>query len=158
MLAIDVVLIVIITFLTLIGIKQGFIKTLGSLVGLVVGVILSGIILGYLQVQYEILAQPVVSIIAFIGISIVVSWLIGWLFSIIEGMKKVLSIIPFVNSANHLLGGILGLLEGVFLVLAIGFVLTNFFPEGDLQNAALNSAVLDQVDIGYGLIGLILPG
>lgn len=153
----DLILIGVLIAFTAYGFVQGFIKTLGGIVGLIVGFIVAGIILGFLQVQYDILAQPVVSTIAFLVISLILSKIISWLFGILEGLKNMAKIIPFVGLTNQILGGVLGLLEAALLVMGAGFVMTRVLPDGPIKDYAFESEVLDFFEFGYGIIGAIIP-
>lgn len=99
------------------GFWSGFIRTLGSIVGLFLGVAaashyyekFSGIFKFFLLAGMSQFS-------AFILITIVVSKLTGVVFWIIDKLFRIVSIIPFLKTFNRLLGAILGFAEGVLVV------------------------------------------
>lgn len=106
--------------------KDGFVQTLGRLVGSILGIIAGK--MWYVQLASFLtpfFPSGWARLIAFILIFIVASRLVGFVFKIVDGVYKVLSFIPFLKSINALLGAVLGLLEGFVLMgAAIWLVMT----------------------------------
>lgn len=109
------------------GMKDGFIETLGRIVGAVVGFIAA-----------RAWSLPVASflgalvpldwsrLIAFIFIFLVITRLIGYAFQLLDGAFRILSVLPFLKSINSLLGAVLGLVEGLILVGGVIYLVTTF--------------------------------
>lgn len=109
------------------GMKDGFIETLGRLVGAV---------LGFLAARAW--SLPVASflgafvplgwsrLIAFIVIFLVITRLVGFGFQLVDGAFRILSVLPFLKSINSLLGAALGFIEGLILVGGVIYLVTTF--------------------------------
>ena len=63
-----------------------------------------------------------------------------------------MSIIPFVAGINKLAGGILGFIEAVAVIAAIGYAATTYLSEGGVQEAILGSQVIDWLSIAISTI------
>lgn len=120
---IDVVLLIILSGFVFYGLFFGFIRTIGSLVGLVIGAVIAsrfylavyGLIDG-LFIGFDNLGKVLVFVILFSFIHHMVG--IGFFF--IDRVFNILSIIPFLKSFNRLGGALLGVFIGS---LSIGLVL-----------------------------------
>ncbi len=109
------------------GLKDGFVQTLGRLVGAVLGIIAGRM----WSLQLSAFLSPFMPagwarLIAFILIFLVATRLVGFAFKIVDGVYKVLSFIPFLKSINALLGAILGLLEGFMMMGAAIWLVVTF--------------------------------
>lgn len=119
---VDMVLIVLVGGFALSGLFFGFFRTLGTLVGTIVAAIFTGRVIDLLHGSFGFLfgggefARVIIYLIVFVLISRLIGlafWLVGKIFGIVRWL-------PFVKSIDHLLGGLLGFIEGIILV---GFVL-----------------------------------
>ncbi len=156
----DLVLLAIAAFFILSGLYQGFIRTAGSLVGLIGGVIIASIGIDWLSGIINLADHPGWTITIFLIILVICAQIIGWVFYLADRAWKIISIIPFLSSINKLLGGILGLIEAVAVIAAIGYAATTYLSEGGVQTAILESQVMDWLSIAVGIItwivGLVL--
>lgn len=109
------------------GWKDGFIHTLGRLVGAVIGF--------FLAKSWSLALANVLTIVmpfgwarffGFLIVFLVVSRLVGYLFSFVETIFDLLSFIPFLKTINRILGGILGFVEGIFFLGASLWIVTHF--------------------------------
>ena len=139
----DIVLIAIAALFILAGLYHGFIRTLGSLVGLVGGIFLAIFGIQWLNTIWPISDYQIVQIIAFVLILAIASQLIGWIFELLDRAYKLLTIIPFISGINKLLGGILGVLEAFVILSGVIYYTTNQLSDGWLKDAILNSQVVD---------------
>lgn len=99
------------------GFWSGFIRTLGSIVGLFLGVAIASHYYEKFANFFKFLLLAGVSqFSAFVVIIIVVSKLTGVVFWVIDKLFKIASIIPFLKTFNRLLGAILGFAEGILIV------------------------------------------
>lgn len=116
---IDIILIILIAAFAVHGLWFGFIRTLGNGVGLIVGAIVAsqytGTAVDYLGFLFA-GNTTVAGIVLFLLILLITQRLVGFVFWIIDRFFGFLKWLPFVGFINRLLGGILGLAEGLVLV------------------------------------------
>ena len=140
----DFTLFVILGGFVLFGLWFGFIHTLGSLVGSVIGAFVASHFYGPIAQWVALLAgghENLVKVIVFILLFLLVNRLVGFAFWIAEKIFHILTIIPFLSSINRLLGGILGLIEGVLMVGITLFFISKFPIYELVTNALANSKV-----------------
>lgn len=127
----DVLLVIIVFGFAFAGFFFGLIHTLGSLVGTIAGFILASkfapTLSGWLSVIFG--ESGVVRIVSFILIVLVASRLVGFLFWLVQKVFDVISIVPFLKSANRFLGAILGLAEGMIVTGAALYYATSVIPD-----------------------------
>ena len=140
----DFTLFVILGGFVLFGLWFGFIHTLGSLVGSVIGAFVASHFYGPIAQWITLLVgghENLVKVIVFILLFLLINRLVGFAFWIAEKIFHILTVIPFLSSINRLLGGILGLIEGVLMV-GITLFFVSKFPVYELvTNALANSKV-----------------
>jgi len=128
MVIIDIVLLVIMAGFIFYGLFFGFIRTLGSLVGVVVGLWFT---LNYYLLVFDWIKNlffghtTLGKVLTFIILFTIINRLIGFIFVVLDRSFDLLSIIPFLKTINRLAGGVLGFIEGglvlgVILVIATG--------------------------------------
>ena len=139
----DLALIAIAALFLLAGLYHGFIRTLGSLVGLVGGIFLAIFGIQWLNTIWPISDYPVAQVIVFVAILAIASQLIAWIFELLDRAYKLLTIIPFVSGINKLLGGILGILEAFVVLSGVIYYTTNELTDGWLKEAILDSQVVE---------------
>jgi uncharacterized membrane protein required for colicin V production len=143
----------------LFGLWFGFIHALGSLLGTVVGALIAGRL-------YEPIASwissatswdaNVLRVVCFLVIFVVVNRTLGLLLYVVERIFRFLSIIPFVRTIDRLLGGILGFLEGVF-VLGLTLYVASRIVTGPLAAAIPGSSVASWLMQTAGVLVPLLP-
>lgn len=125
---VDLILILILLGFLARGWKHGFVDSLGEFLGAIVAFLVAR----WLSVP---LTTPIVLLmpdhpglarfIAFLIVFLIVVKLIGWLFSIVASLLKIVTSLPIISLINKILGGILGALTGVvFVGSAVYLVLT----------------------------------
>ncbi|HLC99466.1 MAG TPA: CvpA family protein [Patescibacteria group bacterium] len=99
------------------GFWGGFVRTLGSLVGLFIGVAVASHyyekFAGYFRFFF-LAGMSTVS--SFFFIVVIISKLTGFVFWIVDKIFKIFYVIPFVKMFNKLLGALLGFAEGALLI------------------------------------------
>lgn len=125
----DIILLIILGGFTLFGLWFGFLHAIGSLIGTVVGAFVA-------SHYYEPISNwtlsvtggnpNIVKFIVFIIIFIIANRLVGFVFWLIEKIFSILKIIPFLSTINRLLGGLLGLFEGVLVIGLTLFFISKF--------------------------------
>ncbi|TAL20546.1 CvpA family protein [Patescibacteria group bacterium] len=137
----DFILLVLLAGFVLFGLWFGFVHSLGALLGTIVGAMVAGRL-------YEPVAawtqgiipwdQNILRVVAFLILFVVINRLVGLVFYVIERVFKFLSIIPFLSTIDHILGAVLGFIEGV-IVLGLTLYVANKFPVGPLA-AMINAS------------------
>ena len=131
----DIVLIIILAGCALRGLTTGLIKTIGSFVGLIGGAFLASHF--YLQF-FDLIAKwfggynNLGKVVCFIIIFVITSWVIHFIFVILDKTYDLLSVIPFLKSVNRLAGAILGLLVGALVLGLLFYLFDKYFPVGTM--------------------------
>lgn len=135
----DIVVIIIIIGFGLAGLWFGLVQTFGSLVGTVAGVYLA---FRYYSPVAEWLMRTtgwqgnIARIVVFVIAFILINRLIGLAFWLINKILKIVTELPFIHSADHMLGLVFGLIEGA-MVVGVSLYFISRFPLGDKFMAAL---------------------
>ncbi len=154
----DIILLVILAGFVFNGLSKGLIKLLGNIVGLIVGAFVASRF--YLQFYAwsqnlfggrENLGKVVAFIIVFIAVTVAVDFI----FSILEKVFNLISIIPFTKLINRLLGAALGLLEGSLFIGLILFVASRYAWLGSLFGDHLASSQV--APLLLKVVNLVLP-
>lgn len=133
MLLTDIVLIIALLGFIGAGTKDGFVHTLGRLIGAVVGFLFAKAwFLSLASIFGLILPLSWARVVAFLLIFLFINRLVGMLFKLVDGAFSILSILPFLKSINALLGGILGFVEGVVLLGGAIYLILTFSLEPHL--------------------------
>ena len=146
----DIVLIVSLVIPTFLGLRQGLIKAVLSLAGLIVGVILAGIfyeaLAGLLTfIPTVAIANIVAFIIILVGIMLIAA--------ILAQLLKVIISAVMLGWVNHLGGAIFGFLMGAVLWSAILATWVKFFGAGIVTESLIAAVLLDK----FPLIMALLP-
>ncbi|MCK4745267.1 CvpA family protein [Candidatus Parcubacteria bacterium] len=144
----DVILLAVLTIFTVWGFFFGFIQSFGSLAGLVLGVLIANkyylILTGW--IGFIPVGETAIKIIAFFTILILISKLTGFAFYFIDKFFHLISIIPFLKTINRILGGILGLAEGLLIVSVFLYIIHNYsinvLPAEMLSDSKLTPVLL----------------
>lgn len=136
---IDLTLVVLVMVFVIFGLYFGLIHTLGSLIGALIAVVGAGYSLAYAVDWLSTFMNvgPVFTVVIFIVLFLIISRLIGFVFWVIERAVGILTKLPFISSLDHLLGGILGFLEGLIATGVLIHVALTYLPHGAFT-AALN--------------------
>ena len=84
-------------------------------------------------------SEVLANVIGFLLVFIIVNRAIAFLFWLIDKIFNIIAIIPFLKTFNRLLGGLLGLVEGLLFIGIIIFFLTLVPFTGGLQDSVKNS-------------------
>ncbi len=101
------------------GYRRGFILTIGQLIGITVGFVLARLWSPFVLSRVTMLVPqyPAIAyLVSFIGVFIVMDRAVAFLFQLVHVVFKILTIIPFLETINRLLGALLGLLTGVVFI------------------------------------------
>jgi len=143
---VDVIILAIVVAFTVVGFSLGFVSSLGTLVGAIGGIFVASHIAPQISAAFG--GSQIATVVLFVILYLIVSRLIGLLFWFVDRTFKILSIIPFVKPINHLLGGVLGFLEGLLLMAATAYFAKQILP------MAMVVQVIDSSKVATSLIGL----
>lgn len=127
----DIILVIILAGFLWYGFFFGLIRLIGDLLGLIAGAFVAS---RFYIPLYELLdrflpgSPGIGKVIVFVVIFGIASRLVSWLFMLLEQGFNLISIIPFLKSANRLLGVVLGLVEGVLILGIIAYLLQKHLP------------------------------
>ncbi len=127
----DIVIIVVVALFALSGLRSGFIKTLGSLLGTILGVYIAGHYYAPLTdilVTFTGWSPNFIRIVVFLLLFVISNRLIGLLFWFINKAVGIITRLPFLSTIDHILGGIVGFVEGVLVVGIAIFFITRYPP------------------------------
>lgn len=136
----DIALLVILLIFVGNGLAKGLIRLLGQVVGLIVAAyIASHFYLTFYQWGQDIVnwSEGTEKFLSFLIVFVLVTSIIGIVFTIIEKIFNLISIIPFTKTINRLLGGALGLFEGSLALGLILFVAVRYAWIGGLFGSQL---------------------
>lgn len=157
----DIVLILIVAGFVFYGLSKGMIRLLGNLVGLIIGAfVASHFYLIFFEWGKHLLSghENIGKIIAFVVVFVVAAKVTDWVFIWIEKLFNLISFIPFTKFLNHLLGGILGLVEGGLFLGLIIFVSSRYAVIGSLfGNQLITSKVAPSLLKTVDIIMPVLP-
>ena len=125
----DISLLIVIGVFGLFGLWFGFVHTVGSLLGTVLGVYLATRYYGpvaewlmHVTGWQENTARVIMFIIAFI----LINRLVGIVFWFVDKSLQIVTKMPFISSVNHILGLLLGVVEGVITIGVILFFIEKY--------------------------------
>jgi membrane protein required for colicin V production len=145
----DIILLIALVIPTFIGLKQGLIKAVLSLVGLIVGVILAGAFYEQLARVFGFIDNPdIANVVAYILILVVVLILAAVAAKLLKAFIKIV-MLGWVNSAG---GAIFGFLIGAIFMGAILATLVKFFGPEMLSKSFIVKFLLDIFPLVLGLL------
>ncbi len=138
---VDIIFAVLALLLCLQGWHKGFVKMAGSLVALVVAVSIATWGVAWIEsvTGWHFSGNPVVFVVVFLLLTLILTRLMGFVITLLDLARKVLSIIPGIGMLNSILGFLVGAIEAGMVALAIAFATVNFFPQSDIRNAFVQS-------------------
>ncbi len=127
MLLVDVILILLLLGFAGAGAKDGFVHTLGRLLGAIVAFLAARAWSAKISWLFAIvMPQGWARLVAFILIFILITRLAGWVFKLIDGLFQIIKLLPFIKSIDKLLGAILGFGEGFIMLGGAIYLITAF--------------------------------
>lgn len=140
------------------GVKDGFIHALGRLIGSILGFVaasawsvkMAGALSIFMPIGWA-------RFLSFLVIFILITRLAGLAFALVDGVFRVISILPFLKSINNLLGGILGFFEGTILIGGAIYLVVTFKLIPSLAALFARSTVASWINtVFHALLGLLL--
>lgn len=147
----DIVVVIILAGFIWYGFFFGFIQVVGNLAGLIVGSYLASRL--YIPIfswldPFIPGSSVTLKIIIFIICFALFSRLVNWAFLLLEQAFNIISIIPFLKTANRVLGLLFGLAEGIFILGIIAYLADRHLPSTTflshwLSNSSLAPRLVD---------------
>lgn len=158
MLIVDLVLAFILLGFVGMGLKDGFVHTLGRFIGSILGFIAARAWSIYLVGIFGIfMPAGWARIIAFILIFVLITRVVGMAFKLVDGVFEIIKILPFLKSIDKLLGAILGTVEGVIMLGGVIYLVLTFHLSPTLINWFAGSHVAVWVEsVFHTLLGILL--
>lgn len=131
MILVDIVLFLIILSFIGRGYRNGFVESLGELVGAVIAFLAARFFApGFGQIL--VLLMPgrlgLAQFVGFVLVFVVVLRLIGWLFTLADSLLKIITSLPIISSLDKVIGAVLGVFTGIVFVGSVTYtVLTLHF-------------------------------
>ena len=158
MLIVDIVLLLLLLGFVGAGLKDGFVHTLGRLIGAVVGFVAARAwSLKLATIFAFFMPSAWAKLLAFILIFIFITRVVGLAFKLVDGVFEILSILPFLKSVNRLLGAILGFLEGFIILGGAIYVILGFKLEPHLVTWLSTSKIAPWIlGVFHSVLGILL--
>lgn len=158
MLIVDLVLIFLLLAYIGMGLKDGFVSTLGRFLGAILGFLAArawsiwlATILGFFM------PAGWARLIAFILIFILITRLFGFVFKFVDGVFQILKLLPFLKSIDKFLGAFLGFIEGLILLGGAIYLVLTFKLSPTLITWATSSSVAVWIyKIFHAVLGMLI--
>ena len=150
MLLLNIILVIALLGFVGTGLKDGFIHTLGRIVGAILGFLAARAwSIGLAPLFAIVLPYGWARLVAFLVILLIVTRLVGWLFKLADGAFRIISFIPFLKSINNVLGAILGIVEGILVLGGTMWTLINFNLIANATNYINQSTIAHWILIAF---------
>jgi uncharacterized membrane protein required for colicin V production len=160
MTVLDLILTLSVFAFVLAGLWFGLIQTFGALLGTALSVLVAG---RYYDAWGEAAAAiffgnaNLSRMIMFFAIMVIVSRAVGVVFWLLGKLFKIVTVIPFMKTFNVLLGGLLGLAEGILVVGGALYVAARYPISAHFAEALSASQIGIWLLHAFGLIAPLLP-
>jgi len=145
----DYILLAVVLILGLLGLKKGFLESLGSIFGIVIATIVASRFYPNFAGWFG--DSNFTNIIAFLVIFSLTVKLVSLLFWVLGKLFQVITVLPFISHFDKLLGLILGLVEGI-LILAVVLNFFLKFPLNEWMITQMGASVVAGVLLKIGFI------
>lgn len=154
---VDLVIIVIALLFTAYGWKSGFVRSAGSLAAFVFSIVGSFYVMDWIRDTFgmSFAAYPWFAVIGFLVVLGLANRLAGYLVDVLDLVRKVIAIVPFVNFINALLGAIFGVLQIGLLILVYAYLVVTVVPAGAFRDASVTSTFVSRaidVETSFGIL------
>lgn len=138
---IDIAFLLIAFILVVTGWRRGFVRMMGGLLSLVISIVVGIWGVGFLE---DMLGIPISStffglIFAFLTIAVIVSALLNLLVSLLDLLRRLITVIPGLGLLHRLAGAAVGILESGVLLLGVSYLAVYVLTESDIRTLLLSS-------------------
>lgn len=161
MTGIDIAILVLLLAFVCYGWKFGFVHTAGGMIGALVSIFIAmKLYEPFSNSQYGMLfggSSNLGKIVSFGVIFFALTRVIGIVIWIIDKFTNFLSVIPFVESANKLIGSILGFFEGVIIIAGIVYVAGKYPIAESFGVSLANSKIASTMNVVVRVFEPLFP-
>lgn len=143
---VDIALIIFAIIMAFAGWRSGLVRSLGSLLALIASVVASYYTMNWINDTFGIslTSNPWLAIISFLIIVLIFSKIAGYIVDVLDLVRKIVAIVPFVNFINSTLGAIFGILQSAIVVIVLAYVAVMMIPASDIRTSLLSSLIISR--------------
>ncbi|MBI1908004.1 CvpA family protein [Candidatus Uhrbacteria bacterium] len=146
----DIAILAILALGVIHGWRAGFVVAFGNVLSLVAGMVITGLLFSFVDDIAFLAAfksaHPILMLLAFVAVFLLVIRLLRLVVSLLNGLFRIISIIPGVGLINRILGAVVGVIEGGVFAAILLYVAVNYLvPSGFVSSAFMSeSAIISQ--------------
>lgn len=157
---VDILLGLFLIWFTFLGYQRGLVQTIGQLLGAVGGFWIAktwALPISHAVQSFVPLSAGTIQIIVFILIFLIADRIVSFIFWIIDKLFRIVTLLPFLSSVYAILGALIGLFEGVFLVGSLSYIIVTLHlnPAWMVWIYASRIAVFSQT-VFYRALGFLI--
>jgi membrane protein required for colicin V production len=154
---VDIVLVVFAVIMAYAGWRSGLVRSLGSLVALIASAVASYYTMNWIHDTFGIslTSNPWLAIISFLVIVLIFSKIAGYIVDVLDLVRKIVAILPFVNFINSALGAIFGLLQSAIVVIVLAYITVMMIPASDIRTSLLSSSIISRAVDAETSVGIL---
>jgi uncharacterized membrane protein required for colicin V production len=157
---VDILLGLFLIWFTFLGYQRGLVQTIGQLLGAVGGFWIAktwALPISHAVQTFVPLSAGTIQIIVFILIFLVADRIVGFVFWIVDKLFRIVTLLPFLSSIYAILGALIGLFEGIFLVGSLSYIIVTLHlnPAWMVWISASRIAVFSQT-VFYRALGFLV--
>ncbi|HNV12571.1 MAG TPA: CvpA family protein [bacterium] len=147
---IDIILLIFLSLFVIYGFYVGLVRMALNLLASILGIILS---IKFYDAFYELFpfigfgSDSLGKVISFIVVLSIISFILSFGFKLLGKILKIITSLPVISLANRLAGGAFGLIQGLFIIGAILFVLSYYAVLNGLLNFVISNSEISPVFI-----------
>ena len=123
---VDVILVAFLLWFTVLGYQRGLVQTIGQLLGAAGGFWIAKTWAEPLTNTVHLfvpLDRGLIQIVVFILIFLLADRIVSFIFWIADKLFKIVTVLPFLSTVHAILGAVVGLFEGIFLIGSLSYVI-----------------------------------
>lgn len=143
---VDIALIIFAIIMAFAGWRSGLVRSLGSLFALIASVVASYYTMNWIHDTFgvSLTSNPWLAIISFLIIVLIFSKIAGYIVDVLDLVRKIVAIIPFVNFINSTLGAVFGLLQSAIAIIVLAYIAVMMIPASDIRTSLLSSLIISR--------------
>lgn len=154
---VDIILIIFAVIMAFAGWRSGLVRSLGSLLALIASAIASYYTMNWIHDTFGIslTSNPWLAIISFLVIVLIFSKIAGYIVDVLDLVRKIVAIIPFVDFVNSILGAIFGLLQSAIVIIVLAYIAVMMIPASDIRTSLLSSSIIGRAVDAETSVGIL---
>lgn len=157
---VDGLLALFLIWFTFLGYQRGLVQTVGQLLGAVGGFWIAktwALSISHIVQSFVPLSAGTIQIIVFILIFLIADRIVSFIFWIVDKLFKIVTLLPFLSTIYTILGALIGLFEGIFLIGSLSYIIVTLHlnPAWMAWISASRIAVFSQT-VFYRALGFLV--